>query len=238
LLNFNLSIGFGDSRRTEPIFMADHTEFARRLVKACENNPVVPEKGKGMQVWLAGKMDVSQEAVRKYMEGLARPRPDKMTKLAKLLSVDESWLALGVNPEMDQKGVRQYKNRVEAAGYLAFGVFMSNNYTCAFGPEGNEAVDFFAIKGGQQKAVAVTTARERSKGVWLFPVKPTYEQTVNIVVVPLRSTLFEFVYLDHAGIADHGDYKGGTIEVVAHRDGRVCTTGKHTWKRLEEADVL
>lgn len=218
--------------------MADHTEFARRLVKACENNPVVPEKGKGQQLWLAQKMDLSQEAVRKYMEGEARPRPDKMTKLAKILSVDEAWLALGVNPEMDQKGKRQYKNRVEAAGYLAFGVFMSNGYSCAFGPEGDEAVDFYAIKGGQQKAVAVTTGRERSKGVWLFPVKPTYEGTINVVVLPVKPTQFEFVYMDQAGIAEHGAYRGGMIEIIAHRDGRVHTTGKHTWKRLEEADVM
>jgi transcriptional regulator with XRE-family HTH domain len=154
---------------SEKYIMADHSEFARRLLKACENNVTVPEKGKGQQVWLAQKMNISQEAVRKYMEGLARPRPDKMTKLAKLLNVDESWLALGVNPEMDQKGIRQYKNRVEAAGYLTFGVFMSNNYSCAFGEEGDERVDFYAIKGGQQKAVAVTTARERSKGVWFVP---------------------------------------------------------------------
>lgn len=218
--------------------MADHTEFSRRLVQACENNPVIPEKGKGQQLWLAQKMDVSQEAVRKYLEGLARPRPDKMTKLAKILNVDESWLALGVKPEMDHRGLRQYKNRVEAAGYLTFGVFMSNGYTCAFGKEDDDAVDFYAIKGGQQKAVAVTTARERSKGVWLFPVKPTYESTINIVVLPLRPSQFEFVHLDHAGISEHGEYRGGTIEITVHRDGRVHTTGKHTWKRLEEADVL
>lgn len=218
--------------------MADHTEFSRRLVKACDTNPVIPEKGKGQQIWLAQKMDISQEAVRKYMEGEARPRPEKMTKLAKVLGVDEAWLALGVNPEMDQKGKRQYKNRVEAAGYLTFGVFMSNGYSCAFGDEGNEVVDFYAIKGGQQKAIAVTTARERSKGVWLFPVKPSYESTINIVVLPVRPTHYEFVYLDHAGIAEHGDYRGGSIEITAHRDGRVNTTGKHTWKRLEEADVL
>lgn len=39
-------------------------------------------------------------------------------------------------------------------------------------------------------------------------------------------------------IAELGDYRGGVIEITAHRNGRVHTTGKHTWKRLEEADVL
>lgn len=218
--------------------MADHTEFARRLLKAVDNNPIVPEKGRGQQVWLAQKLGVTQEAVRKYFEGMARPRPDKMKDLAKLLRVDESWLALGVNPEMDAKQKRQYQGRAEAAAYLAFGVFMANGYTCAFGKEGDEAVDFFAIKGGQQKAVSVTTGREKSKSVWVFPVKPTYEQVVNIVVVPIRATQFDFVYLDHTGIAEHGDYRGAMIELGAHKEGRIYSTGKRQWKRLEDADIL
>lgn len=218
--------------------MADHNEFAKRLHQACEDTPIVPEKGKGQQVWLAQKMGVSQEAVRKYFEGMARPRPDKMKDLAKLLHVDESWLALGINPEMDARQKRQYQNRAEAATYVTFGAFMANGYTCAFGKEGDETVDFYAIKGGQQKAISVTTGREKSKSVWLLPVKSTYEQSVNIVVLPLRATQFEFLYLDHAGIAEHGDYKGAVININAHRDGRTYTTGRHTWKRLEDADVL
>jgi transcriptional regulator with XRE-family HTH domain len=222
----------------EGIHMADHHEFARRLKKACEDNPVIPEKGKGQQVWLAQKLDVSQEAVRKYFEGQNRPRPDKMKQISKLLGVDESWLALGINPEMDGRQKRQYQNRAEASTYIAFGVFMSNGYTCAFGKEGDDRVDFYAIKGGQQKAISVTTARERSKSVWLLPVKTTYEETVNIVVMPIKPTQFEFVYMDPVGIAEHSEYRGGIIEVVAHRDNRVLTTGGHTWKLLDQADVM
>lgn len=234
--SFNFSIGSQQEVNNE--IMADHTEFARRLKKACDESVLVPEKGKGQQVWIAAKLGITQEAVRKYMEGLTRPRPDKMKELAKLLAVDESWLALGVNPEMDARQKRQYSNRAEAATYLSFGVFMANNYTCAFGREGDDKVDFYAIKGGQQKAISVTTARERSKGVWVFPVKTSYEETVNIVVVPLRPTHFEYIYLDQAGIAAHGEYKGSNVEVIAHKDVRVYSTGKHQWKRLEDADVL
>lgn len=222
---------------TEDI-MADHREFARRLKTVCDNNPVVPEKGKGQQVWMAQKLGVTQEAIRKYFEGITRPRPEKMKELSKLLGVDESWLALGINPEMDGRQTRHYQNRAEAATYLTFGVFMANNYHCAFGKEGDEKVDFYAIKGGQQKAIAVTTGRERSKSVWLLPVKPSYEETVNIVVLPVKSTQFEYVYLDPAGIADHGEYRGGIIEIVAHKDNRLLSTGDHVWKRLEDADVM
>lgn len=218
--------------------MADHTDFARRLKQACDDNPVIPEKGKGQQVWLAQKLDITQEAVRKYFEGINRPRPDKMKHIAKLLGVDESWLALGINPEMDGRQKRQYQNRADAATYIAFGVFMASGYTCAFGREGDEVVDFYAIRGGQQKAISVTTARERSKSVWLLPVKTTYEHTMNIVVVPVRNTQFDFVFMDTVGIAEHGQNRGGIIEIIAHRDSRAFNTGEHVWKRLQDADVL
>lgn len=217
--------------------MADHSDFARRLKKACDDNPVIPEKGKGQQVWLAQKLDITQEAVRKYFEGLNRPNPDKMKAIAKLLGVDESWLALGINPEMDGRQKRQYQNQAGAATYLMFGVFIANGYTCAFGKEGDEVVDFYAIKGGQQKAISVTTARERSKAVWLLPVKTSYEQTMNLVVVPIRSTQFEFIFMDQQGISEHGQNRGGIIEVTAHRD-KGFSTGEHVWKRLQDADVL
>jgi transcriptional regulator with XRE-family HTH domain len=222
---------------TEDI-MADHSEFARRLKRACDDNPVVPEKGKGQQVWMADKLQITQEAVRKYFEGINRPKPPKMKELAKLLGVDESWLALGIHPEMDGRKLRQYQSKAEAATYLAFGTFMANGYTCAFGQEGDDKVDFYAIKGGQQKAISVTTGRERSKSVWLFPVKTTYEETLNIVMLPLRPTQFELIYLDHSGIREHGEFKGVDIEIGAHRDARIFSTGRHIWKRLEDADVL
>ena len=80
--------------------MADHKEFAARLEKACDQNPLVSEKNKGRQVYIKDKLGVSQEAVRRWFDGRSRPRPKLMKWLAGLLRVDEAWFTLGVDPEL------------------------------------------------------------------------------------------------------------------------------------------
>ena len=44
-------------------------DFAKRLTQACDESPIVPEHGRGRQVYLAKKLKVTQEAVRKWLVG-------------------------------------------------------------------------------------------------------------------------------------------------------------------------
>lgn len=76
--------------------------FARRLDKALSDHPRCPE-GYGRNAWLKRELthyniDVSDETIRRWLNAIAMPRRDKMAALAKLFRVDETWLAMGVQP--------------------------------------------------------------------------------------------------------------------------------------------
>lgn len=71
--------------------------FEKRLEQACNNNPDIPKFGSGRQTVIAREMKVSTEAVRKWFNGLAMPRPQMMKALAKFLEVDHVWLSLGTD---------------------------------------------------------------------------------------------------------------------------------------------
>ncbi len=80
--------------------------FARRLDKALSSHPRSPV-GYGRNTWLLRELthqnvNVSNETIRKWLAGEAMPRRDKMTALAKTLRVDETWLAMGVQPVSGQ----------------------------------------------------------------------------------------------------------------------------------------
>lgn len=120
--------------------MADHREFAERFKLACDRNPNVPPHGQGQQVWFRDRLGVSQKAVRKWLAGLAKPKPKLLTQLAHLLDVDEAWLAVGKAPEMTKKQEKQYREQTEGAVYLVFGLFMSAGYSCAFRNAAAEAL--------------------------------------------------------------------------------------------------
>lgn len=73
--------------------------FARRLTKALDDHARCPEEyGRG--AWLKRELthfnvNVSDETISKWLRGATMPRRDKMAALAKLLRVDETWLAMG-----------------------------------------------------------------------------------------------------------------------------------------------
>lgn len=81
-------------------------QFNERLKQACDNSKLVPEMHQGRYVAIAKRMNVSEEAVRKWFTGESRPRFKKMAELASWLNVDEGWLALGVSSGITQKDKR------------------------------------------------------------------------------------------------------------------------------------
>lgn len=48
--------------------------FSKRLTQACDDNPLIPDYDHGRQVTIANKLEVSQEAVRKWFTGDSVPR--------------------------------------------------------------------------------------------------------------------------------------------------------------------
>ena len=76
--------------------------FAKRLTQALDNHPRCPPDY-GRLTWVTRELahqriNVTIETVRRWLTGLSMPRHAKMTALAKILQVDETWLAMGAQP--------------------------------------------------------------------------------------------------------------------------------------------
>lgn len=218
--------------------MADHREFAKRLKQACDRSPDVPPLGKGQQVWLAGRMGLSQEAVRRYFEGQSRPRPKLMTQLAKILNVDESWLALGKTGDLTDSDRKKYSRKADAAAYMLFGIFMGAGYTCAFAEDGEEGVDFYAIRGGRQIAVSVTVGFQKTKNTYIAMVRENAMKRLNLCVINIEPGVNDVLVMDEEGVSQHGEAKTDVIHVIVKKERQGYHTEGHVWTHLKEADIL
>lgn len=208
---------------------------------ACDNLPeVVPPYGQGRQVYIARKMKVTQEAVRKWFTGDARPKLHKMRALAALLDVDEAWLSLGIEPEVGRKEKRIHTERTEGAVYLVFGAMAMGGGHCAF-PSNKDPrsayVDFYSIIRGQQAAIHVSTARQTSAGVYEFIVPREYDDVLCVGVVPIRGFRSEFIELRQELIEKHKQRKGSGFAISIAKNGGYHT-GADSWPQLQEIGDL
>lgn len=221
--------------------MSDPKNFYLRLKQACDDNRLIPEKGAGRQVWLAKKLHVSEEAVRKWFTGEARPRVDKMDSLAALLGVDSAWLSLGVSPELTRVEQRVWSETAEGLVYVVMGFFMVGGASCAFptknDPRG-DAVDFYAILKGQQLAVHVSAAREISKGTYVMPIPRQYESVYIVGGVPNQATNADFISMPHILIERHKKRKGSAFEVIVTKNAGEFISGDDVWPKLKKGLVL
>lgn len=217
------------------------SDFRTRLLQACDEAPNIPPYGHGRQVYIAKKLKVSQEAVRKWFTGEARPKVTKMRQLAALLEQDEAWLALGIKPELDRKEKRAHSDRSDGAVYMLFGLFVMAGGACAFPSESDPRaayVDFYAILNGVQFPIHVSIGRETSKNVHEFVLPKEYDQVRCVGVVPLSNTRFHLVDLQKSLIDQHRQRKAGAFAVNMHRTGSDYTTGADKWPRLEQMGDL
>lgn len=74
-------------------------EFAARLAEICADMQL-PERGR--QTALAKRFGVSQQAVRKWLDGEAFPELDKVLAIAEWAEVNVNWLLQGVGPKHDK----------------------------------------------------------------------------------------------------------------------------------------
>lgn len=216
--------------------MGKPEDFHRRLTQACDDNPNIPPYGHGRQVWVAKKVNVTQEAVRKWFTGEARPRTDKMRLIANLLEVDEAWLALGIAPEMDRKEKRDHHARIDGAVHLLFGMFSLAGGHCAFPSEKDSRssyVDFYVIIRGAQLAVHVCVGRETSRGQYEFVIPHEHQHVVCIGVIPQSGMRFNLIDLKDELVEAHKSKKGGDYSVtVSYRDSKYAT-GRDEWPRVK-----
>lgn len=201
--------------------------FSRRLNQACDSHPHVPAYGQGRQEWVKNQLKVSSEAVRKYFQGEARPRPDKMRQLARVLEVDEAWLALGIAPDMQPSERRVRNAQVDGAVNVCMGLLQMNGGHCALPSDTDPRaafVDFYAIIRGIQLAFHVSLAKHVSDGQYKFIIPKEYPECAVVGAVHVNPMRVQFLTLGFAAIDRHKNRKGGYYElVVSKRDSKYYT---------------
>lgn len=212
--------------------MADHRAFAKRLQTACDNNVNVPPYGKGQQTWLAKRVGISQEAVRRWFYGESRPRPHLLTQLAALLEVDESWLALGITDAPKSSELRVYRDQAEGAAYICFGLFKAAGYECAFA-DGGDPFDFHAIKRGRHFCISTALARSKSKNI-LTTRASNFDKATHLCVVMSQPGVFEVFHLPWSVVTQAGNLTSYDWQLEIRRsDGGVFTLSGEPLARLE-----
>lgn len=203
-------------------------EFARRLTQACDESPLVPEHGRGRQIYIAKKMEVTQEAVRKWLTGESLPRPEKVKELAKVLGVDHLWLSMGVSPlEINER--RQVAQRGDAAVYGVMSYLLLAGYHVAV-PQGESNVDIFAIKHGTQLSIVARMGQPVAKGEWKFLFPATADARWQAVFETGGASLhFEILDIPPDLALRHGTRTGAGVEVLIKRSPK----GRYTLGNTE-----
>jgi transcriptional regulator with XRE-family HTH domain len=212
--------------------------FAERLEQACAGNPNLPPLGHGLQAEIARAVDVSQEAVRKWVAGVAKPRPATMKALADWLGVEESWLALGITLEVDRREIRAHGRKLSGAAMLVRGLITLAGGACGDPKERDSQgryVDFYTFIDGQTHAVHVALAREVNDGTFEVLVPKEYEDVRVIGVVPVGRGHYDFLELPTDQIGGNKTRKAGAYSISLTRvGGGRYVTGDYGWPRIRD----
>lgn len=211
------------------------SSFAKRLNTACDGHPDVPPYGQGRQTWIKKEMGVSNEAVRKWFKGEARPKAGKMNALANLLGVDEAWLALGIMPEMTPAEKSKRNARVNGAVNLVAGFIQLNGGNIAFPADDDPNAafaDIYAIIEGQQYVFHISMAEPNTQAEFKFYIPAGTDICRTIGVVVISPVLVHLINLKPNLVEKHKQRKGGYYEVEIQRDGDIYVTGDDQWPRI------
>lgn len=200
--------------------------FAKRFEQACDAHSQVPAKHSGRLTWIQRQLEtkfkekVSVETVRKWFAGEAKPRPEKMEKLAQLLEVDMVWLSLGVDDGLQPRERRARNAMADGAVNVVAGLIqMDGGYPAFPEPTDKKAVekhvDLHSIIKGAKYDFHVSVGETNGKKV-RFVVPSLLD---NVIVLGIVKTGFAFEILELTGeIIGQGDRRGGSIEIVVDQD--------------------
>lgn len=199
-------------------------EFRDRLCKACDANPNCPPMHYGRLVWIKDeflarfKISVSLETVRKWNAGESRPRAKFMKVLAALLSVDESWLALGVNADVPDKERRIRNAMADGLVNLLAGLIQLDGGHPAFPEPGDkpgrdQAPDLHAIIKGASYVIHVISGEQVDDDAPVRVVIPLgCEHLTVIAIVRISSFDFDIYEVNFEDAKAIGEIKKGAIE--------------------------
>lgn len=220
--------------------MAD-LEFARRLNQACEDCPKVPPKGRGQLLWLHRQMGVSNESVRKWLTGAARPRPHIMKELALALEVDEAWLSLGTVPSGTARERRARNIRATGASNVFMGLLQLHGATVALPEEDDphrKVVDFYAIIRGRHRPFCVSQGEIREDGSVRMSTLRSDAGRLVICVVQRSEFELDYVIVPTKALEKEGRPNGDYIDVVLHEKGGEFLIGSAECTHIRKFETL
>ena len=197
--------------------------FATRLLEACNASDEIPDYGKGQQTAIAARLNVSQEAVRKWLAGETVPRAAMSKRLAELLGVKHSWLMLGTahgEIEVDIRLARRHK----ACVYAVMSYVVGAGKGATFSDE--EAVDDITlIDGGRLLRVSVEMAERPSEGFYEVKFSETQKNAgVTVAVVAdyqtQRSATMDALEIDEGIWKKHGKLSGRELVLRFEKSAR------------------
>ena len=210
-------------------------EFAQRLQLACERCARCPtEMIRGKQKWLYDELmnkfgtRVSPEATRKWFAGETSPRQKTVKQIASILGVDFAWLAVGTEPNMDEKQKRHHNLKVSGAVNLLVGIIQLNGGGAAFSKDNSNEITaiidatLFTIEVRHPVAVSDTA----------FRITSSISDTPLVCVMGGESLgALTILHIPRSLVETHGTDRGGYWDIDITKEKKHYSLGG---KRLHE----
>lgn len=197
-----------------------HREFGQRMSQACDGHPLVPAPNYGRLGWVVEQLEMrglktTQESVRRWFGGEARPKIEVIHLLAEIFQVDDAWLALGQAPDLQPKEKVVRNAEVAGAVNILAGVIQMAGGHPAFPQAGAEKADLYAIIRGAKYEFRVVLAQPGPDLRFIVPSDLDGQIVIGVVSKP--DHCFDFFEIEPEVVAE-GKRRGGYVEVVADED--------------------
>jgi transcriptional regulator with XRE-family HTH domain len=219
----------------------DYRDFQVRINQACDNASHVPPKHAGRLVYLADRLHVSVEAVRKWLDGQSKPRRAKILEIAKLLGVDPNWLEVGVNGEITKARKDELNLNLTGATNTIIGFFTLSNLNCALPDELDpraDAVDFYSIIDRKQRAFVVSLAEKVNENTYSVNVRQGFERVTNLIFVPTGDFTFDLLTVEIIVVEKNRVPDGSNWKIAITKDGGVYRVGEHILRTVLNIEDL
>lgn len=207
--------------------------FSKRVKIACDNHPLVPGMREGRLVWIQTEfkrqgMDLSLQTIQRWYHGVARPRPKKLSLLASILRVDDSWLAHGRSIELDALDMKKRVLNMEGMVNIVAGYVQLAGWQVAL-PDDTDRQDahFFSIIQGKKHAFHVARGVVTKDQVKAH-LPPSHEGLTVIIGVEREELHSAFFHVPSAVIAKHGKAMGGFVDFSARLGSDALTVKTST----------
>ncbi len=209
-------------------------EFASRLKQVVDSHPMSPPTLHGRQRWLLRKLEaeagleLSPNTIHKWMTGTSRPREDNIRTLAKVLNVDEVWLALGRKPVPTGANPGAAAPGAQGAALLVAGLIEITGGRVTFaGPD--DTVHLHANMGeGNIDLIAVVPQSRNGDDITFLVPEPAGDARILGVITPSGmqcSVCVNLLDLTNIPRINLGGFS--LIKAEGRKDGKFKIAGAH-----------